>query len=60
MINLEKFINENVTKRQTSMFVNDIIKNKEILKQKIYKKTIRVNGGAGSIGSSFIRAIRNF
>lgn len=60
MINLEKFINENVTKRQTSMFVNDIIKNKEILKQKIYKKTILVIGGAGSIGSSFIRAILNF
>lgn len=60
MINLESFINENVTKRQTSMFVNDIIKNKEILTQKIYKKTILVIGGAGSIGSSFIRAILNF
>jgi len=42
------------------MFLQDIENNKEILLQKIEGKKILVVGGAGSIGSSFIKAILPF
>lgn len=57
MFNLESFINTYVTKRQTSMFEADIADNRERLSAAIRGKSILVIGGAGSIGSSFIRAI---
>lgn len=57
MINIKEFINTNVTKRCQSMFLKDIIKNEDILKNKIIGKKILVIGGAGSIGSSFIKAV---
>lgn len=57
MFNLEQFISSYVTKRQTSLFLKDIGKNKEVLKNKIQNKSALVIGGAGSIGSSFIKAI---
>lgn len=60
MFNLDQFIFQYVTKRQKSMFINDIEVNRNILTQKIKGKTILVIGGAGSIGSSFIRAILLF
>lgn len=60
MFILEKFINKNITKRNQSMFVEDIENKKQELSGKIYKKTILVIGGAGSIGSSFIKAILPF
>lgn len=60
MFNLNQFINQNVTKRQTSMFRPDIDKNREVLYKKIAGKSVVVIGGAGSIGSSFIKAILPF
>ncbi|CAJ0596406.1 unnamed protein product, partial [Cylicocyclus nassatus] len=42
------------------MFLKDIYRNTEQLKKKIQNKTVLVIGGAGSIGSSFIRAILPF
>ena len=60
MFSLEKFISEHVTKRPTSMFYPDIEANKEALKKKIEGKSVLVIGGAGSIGSSFIKAILAF
>lgn len=57
MFNLEEFINRSVIKRQESMFRQDIEANKEKLKKQIYKKRLLVIGGAGSIGSSFIKVI---
>lgn len=60
MVNLEQFIGNYVTKRLQSMFVDDIESNKENLKKKIQGKTTLVIGGAGSIGSSFIKAILPF
>lgn len=60
MFNLENFISEYVTKREASMFLPDIEVNKEDLSYKIKGKTILVIGGAGSIGSSFVRAILPF
>ena len=60
MFDLDKFIAKYVTKRPVSMFYNDIQKNKEILIEKIKDKSVLVIGGAGSIGSSFIKAILPF
>ncbi|MBR7033799.1 MAG: polysaccharide biosynthesis protein [Clostridia bacterium] len=60
MFNLNGFISEYVTKRPCSMFKGDIEKNAEELKSKIENKSVLVIGGAGSIGSSFIKAILPF
>lgn len=60
MINLQTFISKNVTKRKESMFLVDIEANKEQLSKKIAGKRVLVIGGAGSIGSSFIKAILPF
>lgn len=60
MFNLDQFINQYVIKRDSSMFTDDIEMNKDVLFQKISGKTVLVIGGAGSIGSSFIKAILHF
>lgn len=60
MFNLNDFIGKYVTKRPQSMFLQDIEKNKEELSRKIEGKSVLVVGGAGSIGSSFIKAILPF
>lgn len=60
MFNIDRFIEEHVTGRSTSMFLQDIIDNKAILFEKIQGKEVLVIGGAGSIGSSFIKAILPF
>ena len=60
MFELNNFISENVTKRQYSMFLEDIDRNKEELTKAIKEKTILVIGGAGSIGSSFVKAVLPF
>lgn len=60
MFDLSKFISKYVTKRSASMFVDDIIKNHDVLSKKIQNKTVLVIGGAGSIGSSFIKAVLPF
>ena len=60
MFVLESFVSKYVTKREKSMFAVDIERNKELLRNKIKGKSVLVIGGAGSIGSSFIRAILPF
>lgn len=60
MFNLSKFIANNVTFRQESMFLKDIEANREQLEREIKDKSVCVIGGAGSIGSSFIRAVLPF
>ena len=60
MFNLDEFIAKHVTNRETSMFLADIENNKEALTEKITGKSVLVVGGAGSIGSSFIKAILPF
>lgn len=60
MLNINKFINTHVTFREESMFFKDIDTYKSELLSKIENKTILVIGGAGSIGSSFIKAILPF
>lgn len=60
MFNLDDFIEKRVTKRQKSMFLEDIAINRYELEKKIENKTLLVIGGAGSIGSSFIKAVLPF
>lgn len=60
MINLEQFISKHVICRSISMFYPDLLKNKKTLSTKIEGKKVLVIGGAGSIGSSFIKAILPF
>ena len=60
MFNLDKFISDSVTNRAVSMFAADIEANKETLTKEIQGKKVCVIGGAGSIGSSFIKAVLCF
>lgn len=60
MFNLNQFISQSVTGRSVSMFAPDIEANKERLSNEIEGKSVLVIGGAGSIGSQFIRAICQF
>ena len=60
MFNLDKFIADHVINRPVSMFTVDIEVNKEKLTQEIKGKKVCVIGGAGSIGSSFIKAVLRF
>lgn len=60
MININRFISDYVTFRQKSMFLTDIENNSEELRNEVEGKSLCVIGGAGSIGSSFIRAILPF
>ena len=60
MFNLEKFIADSVTLRPVSMFAADIEANRKTLIAEIKNKKVCVIGGAGSIGSSFIKAVLRF
>ena len=60
MFNLDKFIADSVTFRPVSMFEADIKANAETLIRAIKEKKVCVIGGAGSIGSSFIKAVLRF
>ncbi len=58
--NLENFIKTFVTARQVSLLSADFVKYKTKLNHCINDKKVLVIGGAGSIGSSYIKAILKF
>lgn len=58
--NESQFIKDHIILRPESYFINDIEKNKEQLITAIHNKSVLVIGGAGTIGSSFIKAILPF
>ena len=60
MFDLTSFISTFVIKRPKSMFEMDIRINADRLSEKIGGKSVLVIGGAGSIGSSFIKALLPF
>lgn len=60
MLNVSQFIADHITGRSESMFAADIEANKEKLKEEIEGKSVLVIGGAGTIGSSYIRAALPF
>lgn len=60
MFNLNSFISKYVTKREESMFISDLDVFSSELNSKINNRSVLVIGGAGSIGSSFIRVILRY
>lgn len=57
MFNLDWYIADSVTFRPSSMFEADIQANAATLASEIERKPVYVICGAGSIGSSFIKAM---
>ncbi|MCG8412183.1 MAG: polysaccharide biosynthesis protein [Bacteroidales bacterium] len=60
MLDVGAFIKKHITKRNDSLFFNDIQNNKEKLQKQIEGKSVLVIGGAGTIGSAFIKEILYF
>ena len=60
LIDIPNFINTYITKREQSLFESDIQANTAILSEKIAGKSVLVIGGAGTIGSSYIKALLKF
>jgi FlaA1/EpsC-like NDP-sugar epimerase len=54
---INQFIREKVTGRDTSFFEKDLENNKDALMEAISGKKVLVIGGAGTIGASFIKAL---
>ena len=60
IFNTNEFISQYITGRKESLFRQDIEDNHSLLKEQIDGKSVLVIGGAGTIGSSFIRAILKY
>lgn len=60
LFNIEKFLSKNITQRSVSLFKDDIDANKKKLAQEIDGKKFLVIGGAGTIGSNYIKSILRF
>ena len=57
---IDSFIKKNITHREESLFADDLNKFQSVMEKKINGKSVLVIGGAGTIGSSFIKAILKF
>ncbi len=60
MFDLPGFISEHITLRPESLFSEDLVANEAALREQIEGRSVLVIGGAGTIGSSFIRALLHF
>jgi FlaA1/EpsC-like NDP-sugar epimerase len=60
IFNVENFIANSITQRKESFFEADIKNNFSKLTQEIEGKSVLVIGGAGTIGSSYVKAILHF
>lgn len=58
--NLDSFIQTHVTKRSKSLLADDLLHFDSDLKKRINGKKVLVIGGAGTIGSSFIKAMLKY
>ena len=59
-IDIDKFIKSKVIYRNKSLLKSDLFNSEHILKKKIDNKSVLVIGGAGTIGSSYIKALLKF
>ena len=60
LFNIEQFIGESVTGRKESLLKNDLIKFHDAIYEQVNNKAVLVIGGAGTIGSSFIKALLRY
>lgn len=60
MINIDRFIKEHITGRSESLFSKDLLIHHDELILEIKGKKALVIGGAGTIGSSFIKALLQY
>ena len=60
LIDIEQFISEKVTERKQSLLHADLVQFDKQLNERINGKSVLVIGGAGTIGSSYIRAILKY
>ncbi len=60
MLNIDKFISQHITHRQHSLFAGDIQNHYKEIESEVKGRSLLVIGGAGSIGSSFIKALLPF
>ena len=58
--NIPEFIKEHITYRKESYFKDDLLENEILLGEAINHKNVLVIGGAGTIGSSYIKALLQF
>ena len=56
-INTELFVKKYITHRDNSLFKSDLESYDSVLKDKINFKSVLVIGGAGTIGSNYIKQI---
>jgi len=59
-INIDNFIRTYVTKRAESLLNPDLDKSRDLLKERLNGKRVLVIGGAGTIGSFYIKALLRF
>ncbi|RPD40478.1 polysaccharide biosynthesis protein [Chitinophaga barathri] len=57
---LQSFIDNKITNRKESIFQKDLTNNQNTLAEAINSKSVLVIGGAGTIGSSYIKALLRF
>ena len=60
LINIGQFIAEHVTKRPESLFAADLQAHHAAVHQEVHSRSVLVIGGAGTIGSSFIKALLRY
>ena len=60
MLNIDKFISQYITHRQQSLFAGDVKNHFKEIESEVNGHSLLVIGGAGSIGSSFIKALLPF
>jgi FlaA1/EpsC-like NDP-sugar epimerase len=59
-MNIEEFIKKHITLRASSLLKSDLRANHDDLAERVNKRSALVIGGAGTIGSSFIKALLRF
>jgi FlaA1/EpsC-like NDP-sugar epimerase len=57
LFNIEKFIGEKITGRMESLLAKDLADNHDAIYNEVHNSSVLVIGGAGTIGSSFIKAL---
>jgi len=60
LFNIEKFIGEKITGRAESLLSKDLADNHDAIYKEVNNASVLVIGGAGTIGSSFIKALISY